>query len=1714
MRCYFRRISLLLFCCLFSWIVSYRGCFAAVTYSTSAAHSINNDTPGLDYKLTKEEQEEIIKLLRFSYLSTVDLDESEKYVNSVNERYTDFSGSPETMAAKSWLIDHNILERKHVLQYDGVLFQSASYENARKSWNQQFEDKYQEYYRKSPKTQEEAVKTFNSYVNSVLSSDVFTELQEIGELTKSGTEGIIKKFKNMKKKFKQAAEVHSEDGSEVYRDYLSMLYDEVKGYKPSVCENDDDTVTKTELMLLLCKAAYGVESSRPVVFNKESVRNGLTYSSSTPDYWNDGVVVSGLSGYWDALGYYGNASFRYGDFYYYVTGNVYETYLKTLLDKGIISEEEFNSSKAARSFIDDYDNFSNTNPVWYDGLGLCSPEVGGLGSAFECTEDGISAKSVRFFSRERLSRMEVYQYLEDVMHTSEEEMTKTEADIIAYKYGLKYLAPYNGSQLNTLKFLIAKGMLNFEDSSCFTGLDEDMDFGELYGLLYRLANKEARYRFNSIILTDSDNYWMLKGYAENDVDVIGLNGSFVMDDGTATVEEDIEVASVESNVVNGMLRFLGVQQALAENKQFSVVFKVSAEGKIKWTYDGTEVSKKNIGQNGLVGVEEGSITYAGKKVPILKITLEVQASTASKALKIAAARLTIKGTSNNSVHTVTKVKSVGNNPEEYTMISQNALREEFSDVAIIADKVLINTKTNSCATLLSDNHLAMVGNTIVMSDGPMVEETQDGVYYNLKLIVSLLDDKFMRNIGSSLKILNCNNSLQTYYVPVKNEYNVTGNATCTDFKVTNKMMKCIGGDPTPYSKGDYFNCYKVDDISEGLNTMVRRFDINDGGKRVTLYLVVDWMFAIPEVGEFAMNSSLLEEFTDIGENPTQAKVVKKLYTRPTESKILQHWWDSNYSANNAIVNFMLGETGKDFVTSGYLAPSVTILGPNEKEFKENQGKWLNLMFKGFRPCVYNGKTTGNENTIALYFGGGSSGNSFNEWWNYFFRSNEAFGLIDGISKNQLTMLERLAGHYRNFSVITGVQEEKYGGFAYGCDFFITNAGIVYRNVDVDSRVDAVISGNAKRSVKSIKVGTRTAVMESPVPEKTVVTYEGKHFLYRGTDKDGGYYKLTPLDNAAVKKINDPLYNGGYLCVTNNGDVDFVLDRIIASVSGESSRFDGWKSMYNNWYKTYLGEEGAVPDDKDFSQIFNYSASCIDSAKSLKTVFTWNDTFINYGNGQAVKSLKSIASSGLESWKDDIEKKRKLMSDLSNMMVKQDASLTWDLRNFNSGFNYGDNAFVGTSSSVPKDSKDSKGKRLLVGNRVGYPTYSDDRGIAQNTRYSFFEEGTSTVDSNYFVWAVPTLFVPMDSWMVVSDDSGKFSLSKESAVAALCFGNFYYSSIMSSIQNSVLADYVGSTKLGSMPKGSTITIAGIRFFKDFAPEESENGVWLTSVCMNATGKRSALRDSAAAYGATKVKLNQNPYKQGVLDLFKDTMIYCDNVAYPLTNYVLGKRKTGSNSGIQVGGLLKKISTNKHGIIYYDRDRMWTYKKGQSRVVKNHKPLVDCKYFRIRVKLDSSLNIRPLNVNKSMYALTSTTVVGNVGEGDDLPFFFGENLNFDSEMQVDVAVSEGRFNPSEMFISVKKDFSDLFAKAFTGDLRTLFLMFVCVVSVYLIVMSWVAYLVLHYGVLQAIFGALKPSIDVVKIFTLGLYGVDDDPPLYRIVILQFVLAIIASIALKAV
>lgn len=1779
-------------------VIPWRGVLAD-TLTTGAAHSINNDTVGVDYKLTEEEQQEIVEALRQSSLSSLDKDESDKYVNGDTSRQIDLSSyqedtedgtnksvMPDVAAAKSYLIQNNILERKKVLKWESnYRYEAVSYEDAGNRWDAVFENSYNVFYKSVTTdnvTAKYAKQQFKLYCDKVTADGLWNLLEGANAATAANASSVKSRLSKWQKSFNQ--EIVETDTKTAlvskYRGYMRRVYNLARNYKPAKESNDESIVNKTEMLVLLCKAAYGAQASRPVVFRNPAVRNGSTYSSNTAAYWEGGTAVTSISGYWDTYDIPRDAYFG-GDYYYYVTSNVYEMYVKTLLDRGIIYTDELGGSDAAVKFKQDYKRFGKLQPEWYSGKGLClNGYRDSLGAGLKFSGNGIEYCDVNFFANEELSKLDVLKYIEDVLRTLEKNITKKEADIVVYKYGIDYLSEYSESEQDTLKFLIAKGVINFEDPGEFLSLGDSITYGELYTLLYRVANPEVRYDFSQVVITDGDSYWMEHGYAESNVKLNNVSSGFLMTDGS--VKETESSVQAASGFITRLADFFGIQTAMADRRTFLVTFKLSKDVPWEYTPPGngkkrllTDIAESSSDVTGISSLTSCNVKYNEKKVAAYKIVMSVQAESAGRALTNARKRLSCTGSSGSGIQTVTKVKDSSTeavDQEEYTLVTEDAFNQEFSEIVKLEDKVLLNTSTGAQAILYADSGKAMVGNTIIETDGFIVQDVSGTVYYNLKVILALLDDVYLKKIGvrsglfrmPAIKDGKKGTVFETYRTDVSNEYDIAGDTKVTIAKVraTKKMTGDSGGsgDAGAYAPGSNIYYYKIDDVTNGLNTMVKDYNIKVGDSSTDVTLIVDWNFVIPEIEAFNRNSELAAEFSATT-TLTQKKVVKWLYTRPS-TPALRMWWDSNYTANNSLVNFMMGTNAVDYVQSGYLTPSVTILVEKGKLLNASDGdgsvKVLNALFSdGLALKGYEGKNYEEEDG-ADYLKGFFNGDA---WYLNFFGSSAAFAGVDTSSgpysgkaiENGIELITNLAYKSRSLDVLPAVKVASRGGTAYGVDFFRTTSGVLFRNTGEDSRVKVVVM---KDKVTGLEVATRTATLGDIQMYDTVCvdTPGGKReLIYRGVKDD--MLMLTPKGGYEVRNVASDLYNGGYLSVNTNpgskyaGSLNFVTDRgYVSSVGLASSlghfngsgkydeaanyeRYGSWKSLYSNWLKHWTGIESAPPSSLTAADIFQFNDRCMEITGA-------------YSSGESVAFL-NLSPAVQKKTKKIVKKGKKGVADKSALLeaVADSFNLAEGqsavLGSFNGGIDLTPKEAVsGASKGVAEEALrgTDRGSKYLVGNRVSYTRKTlggENEGEAKEAykngkfRYNGLavKSGKRLSRHDFVVYAVPTFYLAVSDYLITqSADGSTFNLSPGGSSIAICFGNYYYSGIIKSVQEASIAEYVKVTGLGSVSPGSTVSIGGIRFKVD-KKQPDKNGVWLTSVKLNTTGKRTVLRDAAANWvkydklERKEGKVSANKFKQQVSDIFKDTIIRCDGVMFSLVDYIVGYKKTGKESNIRVGPLVRDKKSKKNGMLFEGASgKIYGYKGGKSRLVTS-KNSEDYRYVTIRFKLSKELKVRPLNDGRTLFTLTNTSTSGIAGADNDNIWFYGEPLSYDDNLFADVSIDSTRYSPSALFNSAKKEFMGLYAKAMTGDVKTLILAIICSIAIYMSVMSWIAYAVLHYNVMRVIFTAIasgpRPGsngLDLVKLFTLGVYTLDDDPPLYRVVVIQFICAVIAAVTVN--
>ena len=246
------------------------------------------------------------------------------------------------------------------------------------------------------------------------------------------------------------------------------------------------------------------------------------------------------------------------DCYFYRTNDGIEPYLLALYSMGLLERDKGILTTSANggdlpplfetqimpvataglpgsSFAADRPYWSEDATAQFLGLGLGAPvvvkpvdadtapydtDIGShryLGRNFEVTQDGrittisratLFQSNTGYFKTESLTRMDVYRYIYDMVSAGEKKLTSLEADIVNYKYGMQYEGIASDADVEVIKYLVAKGILNYDGSNELDNLYSAICWQDFLPILYRVANKAARLDFSKIQLTDSEQSWM------------------------------------------------------------------------------------------------------------------------------------------------------------------------------------------------------------------------------------------------------------------------------------------------------------------------------------------------------------------------------------------------------------------------------------------------------------------------------------------------------------------------------------------------------------------------------------------------------------------------------------------------------------------------------------------------------------------------------------------------------------------------------------------------------------------------------------------------------------------------------------------------------------------------------------------------------------------------------------------------------------------------------------------------------------------------------------------------------------------------------------------------------------------------------------------------------------------------------------------------------
>lgn len=286
-----------------------------------------------------------------------------------------------------------------------------------------------------------------------------------------------------------------------------------------------ESLSKTEILMMIYKCKNGVINSRPFVYTCDSRRavNGKV------------KYFTGVNKYTPA-GYDGTETsfdFSEGDKEIYISPNVEELYLTQLLKDGIIKESEIKD----KDFISEYEKIISDGagklPEWwnelqpYDYINSKVDPSTQLGSTWEfkgimrvfnahTTDFHLEKVEKKFFVSERMTKLELYKYICSIY-----EFTDVKGDMkeLSFMYGNADINDLSDEDRKNVFVLLEKGIIDLDSDSEVLDLESKVTTNDVMKIMYRLHSEDNRCD-NTVELSEQDKAFIEEGYNKDSLSVV------------------------------------------------------------------------------------------------------------------------------------------------------------------------------------------------------------------------------------------------------------------------------------------------------------------------------------------------------------------------------------------------------------------------------------------------------------------------------------------------------------------------------------------------------------------------------------------------------------------------------------------------------------------------------------------------------------------------------------------------------------------------------------------------------------------------------------------------------------------------------------------------------------------------------------------------------------------------------------------------------------------------------------------------------------------------------------------------------------------------------------------------------------------------------------------------------------------------------------------
>lgn len=1447
--------------------------------------------------------------------------------------------------------------------------------------------------------------------------------------------------------------------------------------------NPLEPMTKTDFLMGTYKSIYGVIESRPVLIKipawrnaeKENVEEVLDEDGNVLEriITYDPKANQQVTGVPNNFRYIpeGTSSpvvrnFNEGDYLSVVSPNVFELYLKGLLDKKIvdpesISDMEFRSDYAkfgasSKSFTQyprwantvgpylatdgaeqntDLTTFTEKTRVWGKSFTFISnnslPANGcSLGGDFSCKDKGSATDhvmitdvkdtvGVKYFVDETLDSISALKYVEAMLRLTEKDMTDTEARIISYKYGANYLDLLDDEDRKTVMFLTAKGILNFEDLNEYKNLYGAITKEFSYKLMYRLANKNARLDFSKIQITDSDNFWIDKGFSQVKV---GLNmidsaeaSKYRNEDGSYMFSPVPDVETLSAVVINTEIvqpqktvsflgiKFFSAKSSYAANESKSKTYsvkKVFDDGR-KYTFAGIKISDtaaltKSEWVNG--------VSPTGAKSTQVTVDFKVQATSTAMAISTIDSRLSVGSDflfKQSGISAVTKYEDSG---KPVTLIPASVFKSSGPQlgqkILVMEDKVLKNLETGTTAVLLTDKDMALIGTHVITGKDMMVKSINGEKYYNLEVIRYLLSNTYISDLDPDSVYV----SSGVLNEKLANVIPVTGQSIGKTYVMQTEVEKA-SGDPSASATKVTTGFVNISQLTTASNFLIKQVEIRDTVKKKTVEfkILMQLTYSLPNKDANFLNPIYKKA------NPGFGDLNSFIYEKPNDPELLD-WWDNNIELSNAFANEIYGTSGVKYVKSGYLVPNITVLYDSsdviqEKylaKFFENVGTHLSddwvSKFMG-DVSTYNKLApsgTDSTNKDSKYYPEKTIGKNQFPLWIHAMFNNTAAGVDPGIysgnkpAGKENTSLWRYLMSNRTLSYgmssTTSKALKMYTGGS-GDVYIETNGGAIYREVN-DSDVNfagKIIAGskNLTGSEDWSKLKNFTFKPTTRTESSNMADWEGKQI----TDSTGKYKFLVKGIDGENMRLVDNIPVIGSPDFTKKGSKAFV--EIIGTVNGKGTvSKTSIKGRYDELRKLILNGMSGYDD----------SIPTFDKAKNLAWYPSSNESIDKYVL---------------------IDKNQNSLNKASDKIIFKSSSIgTWY-----------------SHDSLYKETK--------------LPKVHAYTSIVLNTNY----------------WTV----------------SDKGVLMPRKTIPFLQVGNIYFSGINQGVIDAILAKSVGTISVNKIEEGATLMIGDMILTKkgnSFVSQPQENIKAWSGALRNANDATAVKSNIFSVFAGMGINKNQAG----------KTSIDTSNVTLPIVSFMTNaKLAVPSNPGKATTILGGGGNSKAYVYTYKSKDSEATIKAYNAK----NPPSVTGVTF--SVDLNSVLLARKIDTGTKAYQLMMTTNSLSDGFLDDIPFF-SEKLSMATDEDVMLLANKSTFKGVSYASELKNQFNLMYNRTLAGDLYTTMIAIFVMAMMWMVLAIFMIYMMKKSGSMDTFLQLLsepksgRKGVDIIKVISFGIFNID--------------------------